>query len=109
MIFSIPRQVPHAFYVTCCFLFLCTAPAGADFRNQAPAQTQQGAKQSSQQGPPLRIPRQQAQTTAALDGRVRDARSPESARPVPAAMLTLRNLQSGQIFSGVSSGEGVVR
>jgi len=41
--------------------------------------------------------------------RVRDAGSPESARPVPAAMLTLRNLQSGQIFSGVSSGEGVFR
>src|SRR5467141_2258142 len=109
MIFSIPRQVPRAFCAACCSLLFCSALAGANFRNEAPTQTQEGAKQSSVQGPPLRIPRQQAQTTAALDGRVRDAGSPESARPVPAAMLTLRNLQSGQIFSGASSGEGVFR
>jgi len=109
MIFSISQQVPRAFCAACCFLFLCSALPGAHFRNQAPAPTQEGAKQSSVQGPPLRIPRQQAQTTAALDGRVRDAGSPESARPVSAVMLTLRNLQSGQVFSGVSSGEGVFR
>src|ERR1700682_2338838 len=102
MIFSISQQVPRAFCAACCFLFLCSALPGMNFSNQAPAQTQQGAKQSSEQGPPLRIPRQQAQTTAALDGRVRDAGSPESTRPIPAAMLTLRNLQSGQIFRGVS-------
>src|SRR5713101_1970598 len=109
MIFSISQQVLRAFCAACCSLFLCSALAGAHFRNQAPAPTQDGAKQSSVQGPPLRIPRQQAQTTAALDGRVRDAGSPENARPVSAAMLILRNLQSGQIFSGVSSGEGVFR
>jgi hypothetical protein len=109
MIFSIPQQVPRAFCAACCFLLFCSALTGTNLWNQAPAQTQPGAKQSSEQGPSLRIPRQQAQTTAALDGRVRDAGSPESARPVPTAMLTLRNLQSGQIFSGVSSGEGVFR
>src|ERR1700704_6417636 len=109
MIFSIPQQVPRAFCAACCFLFLCSALTGTNLWNQAPAQTQPGAKQSSEQGPSLRIPRQQAQTTAALDGRVQTAGSPESARPVPTAMLTLRNLQSGQIFSSVSSGEGVFR
>src|SRR6267378_8236573 len=109
MIFSISQQVPRAFCAACCSLFLCSALAGANVRNQATAPAQEGAKQSSAQGPPLRIPRQQAQTTAALDGRVRDAGSPESARSVPSAMLTLRNLQSGQLFSGVSSGEGVFR
>jgi hypothetical protein len=109
MIFFSPRQVRRAFRAACCSLFICSALAGGDFRNQAPAQTQGGAKQSSEQGPPLRIPRQQAQTTAALDGLVRDAGSHESARPVPAAVLTLRNLKSGQLFTGASSGEGVFR
>src|SRR6266850_8086884 len=104
MIFSISQQVPRAFCAACFSVLLCSALEAADYRNQAPAQTQEGAKQSSEHGPALRIPRQQAQTTAALDGRVRDAGSPESARPVPAATLTLRSLQSAQVFSGISSG-----
>jgi len=109
MIFFSPRQARRAFCAACCSLFLCFALAGADFRNQSAPQTQEGAKQSSVQGPPQRIPRQQAQTTAALDGLVRDASSSDNARPVPAAVLTLRNLQSGQLFTGISSGEGVFR
>jgi hypothetical protein len=55
----------------------------------------------------MRIPRQQAQTSAALDGVVRD--SDNAARPVGAAVLTLRNLQTGQVFGATTSGEGVFR
>jgi hypothetical protein len=73
------------------------------------ASTQDAAKQSREQGPPLRIPRQKAQSTAAVDGVVRDASSPNSLLPVPGAVLTLRDLQSGQTFTATSSAEGVFR
>src|SRR6266404_3558385 len=109
MIFFSPRQARRAFCAACCSLFLCFALAGADFRNQSAAQTQEGAKQSSVQGPPQRIPRQQAQTTAALDGLVRDANSASTLLPVAAAIVTLRNAQSGQVFSATTSAEGVFR
>jgi hypothetical protein len=69
---------------------------------------QDSAKQSREQGP-LRIPRQQAKTTAALDGTVRDGSSPTKPLPIPGAMLTLRNLQSGQAFATTTSAEGVFR
>jgi hypothetical protein len=65
--------------------------------------------QSREQGPPPRIPRQQAQNTTALDGIVRDAGFPSVALPVPGAVLTLRNAQSGLTFSTTAKGEGVFR
>jgi hypothetical protein len=68
---------------------------------------QDSTKQTREQGPALRIPRQQAQTTAALDGLVRDATN--TARPVAAAVLTLRNTQTGQMFSATISAEGIFR
>jgi hypothetical protein len=81
--------------------------------NSLPQQSQSApqdpAKQSREAGPPLRIPRQQALTTSALDGVVHEENSSAPARPVPAAQLTLRNLQTGQSFSGSTSGEGVFR
>jgi hypothetical protein len=80
-----------------------------DPSSSAPQTAQGSAKQSTEAGAPLRIPRQQAQTTAALDGLVRDAGFSNTALPVPAANLTLRNLQTGQMFSGIGSGEGVFR
>jgi Carboxypeptidase regulatory-like domain len=78
-------------------------------QEQASPQAPTSTKQSREQGPPQRIPRQQAQNTAALDGVVRDAASPNGVLPIPGAAVTLRNLQSGQVFSGMTSSEGVFR
>ena len=110
MIFFNPRHVRRAFCAACCFACLGFAPrAAANLFLQSAPPAQDSAKQSSEQGPPLRIPRQQAQTSAALDGVVRDSGEPSAARPVSAAVLILRNIQSGQVFSGTTSGEGVFR
>jgi len=110
MIFLFPRKYRRAFCAACCILALTAAAiAGATRQEQPPPSTQDSAKKSSEQGPALRIPRQQAQSSAALDGVVRDSSVPAATRPVPAAVLTLRNVQSGEVFSGVSSGEGVFR
>jgi hypothetical protein len=110
MIFLSPRKYRRAFSAACCISVLSAAAvAGATPQEQSPPSTSDSAKKSSEQGPPLRIPRQQAQTTAALDGVVHDVSASGAARPVPAAVLTLRNLQSGQTFSAASSGEGVFR
>jgi len=56
-----------------------------------------------------RIPRQQAMTTAAVDGTLRETVSPNQTRPVAAATLTLRRIQTGQIMRATSSAEGVFR
>jgi carboxypeptidase family protein len=76
---------------------------------QASSPTQDSSQQSIKQGPGQRIPRQQAQNTAAVDGVVRDAESPNNPHPIPGAVVTLRNLQSGKVFTRVSSSEGVFR
>src|SRR6266436_1696602 len=109
MIFYSPRQIRRAFCAVCCIACLAFAPrAAANFSGQSAPPAQDSAKQSTEQGPPPRIPRQQSQTTAALDGLVRDAGSP--AAPVPvAAVVALRNAQSGQTFSVTTSAEGVFR
>jgi hypothetical protein len=73
------------------------------------APIQDAATQSREQGPPLRIPRQKAQSTSAVDGVVRDAGSPASLLPVPGAAVTLHDLQSGQSFTTNTSAEGVFR
>jgi hypothetical protein len=57
----------------------------------------------------LRIPRQQASTTAVLDGVLREAVSQSESRPISSAELTLRNLQTGQIVRANCSAEGVYR
>ena len=66
-------------------------------------------QKSNQAAPAQRIPRQQALTTAALDGVVREAISPTETRPVAGAQMTLRHLQTGQIVRGICSAEGVFR
>jgi hypothetical protein len=78
---------------------------------QPPPHAQQGAAQVSKEaGPPHRIPRQQAFTTAAIDGAVRESGpSAAEARPVAAAALTLRNLAAGQIVRATTNAEGVFR
>lgn len=75
-----------------------TAPAG-----------QATLQKSSEATPAQRVPRQQALTTAALDGVVREAISPTETRPIAGAQLTLRHLQTGQIVRGTCSAEGVFR
>jgi hypothetical protein len=60
-------------------------------------------------GPPRRIPRQQALTTAALDGTVREQLSDSAARPVGGARIQIRNLQTGQANTTLATGEGVFR
>ena len=99
MIFLFPRKYRRAFCAACCISALSAAAlAGATRQDQSLNRIQDATKKSSEQGPPVRIPRQQAQTSAALDGIVRDAGVPGATRPVPAAVLTLRNVESGQIF-----------
>ena len=60
-------------------------------------------------GPPRRIPRQQALTTAALDGTVREQVADGVIRPVGGARIQIRNLQTGQVSATLTAGEGVFR
>ncbi len=66
-------------------------------------------QESTEAAPAQRIPRQQALTTAALDGVLRETIAPNEFRPVAVAQLTLRDLQTGKILRVPSSVEGVFR
>src|SRR6266700_3003946 len=55
------------------------------------------AQQSRESGPHLRLPRQQAQTSAALDGVVRSDSAAGTQTPVAGALLQLQNLGSGTL------------
>src|ERR1700681_130629 len=57
----------------------------------------------------MRIPQQQASSTAAVDGVVRSKTAAGSGKPIPGAQLTLRNLQTGQRFTSTANGEGLFR
>src|SRR6266704_654831 len=109
MISSVLRLSRRAVGAACCscFFFSFGVAARTLFKQGPPAQS--SAKESREQGPQQRIPRQQAQNTAALDGFVRDASSPNNPLPVPGTVLPLRNLESGKVFSATSSAEGVFR
>src|SRR5208337_281204 len=74
--------------------------------SQQPSASAKLSQQSRESGVPVRIPRQQALTTSALDGIVRDAGFSNLTIPVPGARLTLRDLQTGQILNRNTSGEG---
>jgi Carboxypeptidase regulatory-like domain len=67
------------------------------------------AQETRAVGPPKRIPRQEALTTGAVDGSIRELVSEEMNRPVAGAMVKFRNLQNGQTISTISSGDGVFR
>jgi hypothetical protein len=90
----------HAPAAICLFLALVPLSLQA----QAPS-----VQISSQPGPPQRIPREQALTTSALEGTVREQVSPSVSRPVAAARLSLHNTQTNQTVSAVSSADGVFR
>jgi hypothetical protein len=104
-----PWRATCAACCSCCFISFSFAAKTKIVQEQALAQAQGSAKEAREQGPPQRIPRQQAQNTAALDGFVRDTSSPNNPLPIPGAVLKLRNLQSGQAFTTISSAEGVFR
>src|SRR5690348_12590682 len=66
-------------------------------------------EKSTEAVPAQRIPRQQASTSAAVDGEVRESISLNETRPVAVAQLTLHNLQTGRIVRASTSAEGVFR
>lgn len=113
MIGSFLRLPWRAVCAACCLCFFFSlsplALAANTSQEQAPPPAQSSAKESREQGPVQRIPRQQAQNAAALDGTVRDASSPGKPLPIPGAVLTVRNLQSGQTSTATCSAEGIFR
>jgi len=84
---------------------------GGEAIAQQPASLPPGSsqQQSHEAGPPRRIPRQQALTTAALDGTVREQVSDSAGRPIGGARIQIRNLQTGQVNTTLTTGEGVFR
>lgn len=68
------------------------------------------SQQAQEAGPALRIPRQQAQTTAAVDGVVRSgSAAPSSQLPVSGASLAFRNIATNVTTRVSANGEGVFR
>jgi Carboxypeptidase regulatory-like domain len=108
----LPRQARRALCAVCCVAgCLALSPASWARTSLLPQEQpapQASAVQSRESTQAKRIPRQQAQTTAALDGVIREAGAQQTL-PVPAAQLTLRNLQSGQIVQASATAEGVFR
>jgi len=84
------------------FLFVSSLPAQLPDSSQAP-----GIAISREPTPSKRILREQALTTAALEGTVREEQAPS--RPVPAARILVRNTQSNQELALMVSGDGVFR
>jgi len=66
-------------------------------------------QQTREAGPPRRIPRQQALTTAALDGTVREQTTDSTVRPVAGARIQLRHLTTGAVTTVMTAGDGVFR
>jgi Carboxypeptidase regulatory-like domain len=91
--------------VSACLACLCSGTSQA----QAPPPVATPVTVSQQPGQPKRIPRQLALTTGALDGTVREQISDAATRPVIGARIALRNLQTGQTTSSMTSGDGVFR
>jgi hypothetical protein len=72
-------------------------------------QVQTAVEESRESAGPQRIPRQQALRTAAIDGVARESVSAGEPRPVGAARVTLRSLETGQIIRASATVEGVFR
>jgi hypothetical protein len=66
-------------------------------------------RQSREPAPAIRIPRQQALHSTALEGLVRAALVAGVSAPIPGAQLMLHNLQTGQLFRCTANGEGLFR
>jgi hypothetical protein len=89
--------------------------SGATANQEAPAQQAPPPTIQRTQAPgaQVRIPRQQALSTSALDGVVRDSGFSNLTIPIPGAHLILRNLDNDQIFTpkagDITNAEGVFR
>ena len=89
---------------------LAGAATGRETMAQQPSAPPTSSEQQTHEaGPPRRIPRQQALTTAALDGTVREQVSEGVMRPVGGARVQIRNVQTGQVNTTLATGEGVFR
>jgi hypothetical protein len=98
----------------CAASFFFTVPFGQSatlVRSQLPQPDAQAqVKQSREPAPAIRIPRQQAQNTAALDGVVSSSPTAAGAStPVPGAQITIRNQATRQSFHSMTNGEGLFR
>src|SRR6202790_2890610 len=94
------------------FFFLAAPsgePANVSFAQLPQSDAPGQVTPSREQGPAIRIPRQQASSTAAVDGVVRSTTATGGSNPVPGAQLTLRNLQTGQQYTSTANGEGLFR
>src|SRR5258708_11569860 len=89
-------------------LFLSVASFFTPFFAGCVAEAQE-AQQSRETGGQLRLPRQQAQTNAALDGVIRSGPADGGQIPVPGATVQLRNLSSNSTKGYSANGEGVFR
>jgi hypothetical protein len=90
--------------------FLAGVATGSEAIAQQPAAPPASSEQQTHEaGPPRRIPRQQALTTTALDGTVREQVSEGVMRPVGGARIQIRNVQTGQVNTTLATGEGVFR
>ena len=92
----------------CRWLTLCFFALAGDFAASSIAIAQE-AQQSREPGAQIRLPRQQAQSNAALDGVVRSGAAPGAQVPVAGATLTLQNLASNVKADYTSNGEGIFR
>jgi hypothetical protein len=76
---------------------------------QEPKPTPPSVNVTQEAGPPKRIPRQQALTSSAIDGVVRQQVSEGVYRPVAGAHVQLKNLQTGQPLIVLTGGDGAFR
>jgi Carboxypeptidase regulatory-like domain len=109
MYFSFRRKSRMA-CVSCAIAFVL----GLLCVSSTPSQTQESpqipsANITREPLPAKRIPREQALTTAALEGTVREQKLESGDRPIAGAQIVARNAQTGEEFASSSSGEGVFR
>src|SRR5271157_6651076 len=76
---------------------------------QEPETAPHSVNVTQEAGPPKRIPRQQALTSSAIDGVVREQVSEGVYRPVAGARIQLKNLQTSQMLSAQAAGDGLFR
>ena len=82
----------------------------ANAQQSAPVAGQSTAKETRESSTrQQRIPRQQAQVTAALDGVIRESMASNESRPIPGVRVMLRNLETGKTSQAITSGEGQFR
>lgn len=96
------RLRPAILFTFCLAVTLFAAAQGPETASPSVNVTQEA-------GPPKRIPRQQALTSSAIDGVVREQVSEGVYRPVAGARIQLKNLQNGQMLSAQAAGDGVFR